>query len=372
MSAVWEAIENAWNAILDLTAQLVTPDWGALIALIPVLVALGVTVFFAWIIIRFATAGPVRRGPTRVGPTPPAGVHMPGPSLAPFLAAVGAFLTFFGLIVGGPALLLGLGALVLTLLYWGREAMRDYDHIEHPETLPAVVVGGPPPGVHMPGPSFRPLLVAIAAAVLFLGLVFGLALLIAGALMLFVALVGWLLDAGREYRAVAEADETGHLASQPAPGYPVGTLVTFAVLLVVGVSLTIGIIPPTSGDGGTGAAPSGSPAPGGSAEPGGSAVPEATIPAADVTIIAQNIAFDVAEVTVPAGRPFTIAFVNNDVGVPHNVAIHGGSPAGPAVWVGEIFNGVETRVYQVPALEAGAYGFICTVHPNMTGTMTAE
>jgi plastocyanin len=100
--------------------------------------------------------------------------------------------------------------------------------------------------------------------------------------------------------------------------------------------------------------------------------PEPTIPAADVTIIAQNIAFDVTEVTVPAGRPFTIAFVNNDAGVPHNVAIHSESPTGPEVWQGEIFNGVETRVYQVPALEAGPYGFVCTVHPNMTGTLTAK
>ncbi len=39
---------------------------------------------------------------------------------------------------------------------------------------------------------------------------------------------------------------------------------------------------------------------------------------------------------------------------------------------GEIFNGVETRTYDVPALPAGTYGFVCTVHPNMTGTLTAR
>jgi plastocyanin len=54
------------------------------------------------------------------------------------------------------------------------------------------------------------------------------------------------------------------------------------------------------------------------------------------------------------------------------VAIHEGTPTGPEVWVGEIFNGVETRVYDVPALPAGTYGFVCTVHPNMTGTLTAK
>ena len=31
-----------------------------------------------------------------------------------------------------------------------------------------------------------------------------------------------------------------------------------------------------------------------------------------------------------------------------------------------------TKVYDVPALPAGAYTFVCTVHPTMTGTATLE
>ncbi|HWP62647.1 MAG TPA: cupredoxin domain-containing protein, partial [Candidatus Binatia bacterium] len=89
-------------------------------------------------------------------------------------------------------------------------------------------------------------------------------------------------------------------------------------------------------------------------------------------ISAQNIAFDKAELRAPANTPFQIRFTNNDAGIPHNVAIHEGSPTGPEVWRGEIFNGVETRVYDVPTLPAGTYGFICTVHPNMTGTLVVE
>ena len=89
-------------------------------------------------------------------------------------------------------------------------------------------------------------------------------------------------------------------------------------------------------------------------------------------IAALNIAFDTATLAVPAGQPFQIAFANNDAGVPHNVAIHEGTPTGPEVWKGEVFNGVETRTYDVPALVAGTYGFVCTVHANMTGTLTAS
>ena len=380
MDAVWEAIQNAWNAIIDATTKVVTPDWGALVALIPVGLAVLVVVFLVWIVIRYASAGPTRRGPARVAPRAPEGVHMPGPSFAPVFAAVGAFLFLFGMVLGAGSVpfWLGIAALVLTLLYWLREGMRDYDRIDHPGTLPVPAYGGPPAGIHMPGPSFRPILVSIAAAVFVFGLVVGPALIVAGILMLFIALVGWLRDAGSEYHAVAEADETRHVASQPVPRYPVGTLVTFVLILIVAVSITVGVIPPTSVEGGTGPAASGSPASGGSPALGGSPAPGGSAPAgspaatADVTITARNIAYDVTEVTVPAGRPFTIAFVNNDAGVPHNVAIHQDSPTGPEVWKGEIFNGVETRNYQVPALAAGTYGFACSVHPNMTGTLTAR
>jgi plastocyanin/mono/diheme cytochrome c family protein len=109
-----------------------------------------------------------------------------------------------------------------------------------------------------------------------------------------------------------------------------------------------------------------SPAPSGSA--GASQAPSATV----IKITAQNIAFDVSEIEVPAGQPFQIEFTNNDAGIPHNVAIHEGSPTGTAVWTGEIVNGVTTITYDVPALPAGTYGFVCTVHPNMTGTLTAK
>ena len=89
-----------------------------------------------------------------------------------------------------------------------------------------------------------------------------------------------------------------------------------------------------------------------------------------VTVSAFNIAFEQAELTVPADTPFKIAFENKDPNIPHNVEIKDGG--GASIYKGEIFNGVATQTYDVPALAAGAYPFNCTVHPNMTGTLTAN
>jgi plastocyanin len=110
-----------------------------------------------------------------------------------------------------------------------------------------------------------------------------------------------------------------------------------------------------------------------SAEPSAPASPSASASAGGGTvleIVALNIQFDTTEESVPADTPFQIHFVNNDPNIPHNVAIR--DAAGASVYEGEIFNGVAERTYDVPALAAGEYTFICTVHPNMTGTLTAE
>ena len=128
-------------------------------------------------------------------------------------------------------------------------------------------------------------------------------------------------------------------------------------------------------------APSGQPSAGPSGEASAAPSGEASAAPSDggsggetvtLKISAQGIAFDTATLEVPANTPFKIEFANNDAGTPHNVAIHKDTPTGPEVWKGEIFNGVETRTYDVPALPAGTYGFVCTVHPNMTGTLTAK
>ena len=88
-----------------------------------------------------------------------------------------------------------------------------------------------------------------------------------------------------------------------------------------------------------------------------------------VQISALNIAFEQKEVAAPAGVAFVIHFENKDAGQPHNVEIKGAD--GSTVFKGDLVTGVASADYQVPALTAGAYPFLCTVHTNMTGTITA-
>jgi plastocyanin len=91
-----------------------------------------------------------------------------------------------------------------------------------------------------------------------------------------------------------------------------------------------------------------------------------------VLITASSVKFEQAAVTAPAGKPFQIQFENKDAGTAHNVAIHQGDANGKELFKGEVFTGPATKTYEVPALPAGAYAFACTVHPTMTGTLTAQ
>ena len=367
-------LEEIWNGILELLTQFVIPDWGALIALLPVFVFVLIVVLLVWLFLRLFRAPKARRGKLRVEPRTPPGLHMPGPSFAPILASVGVFLLFLGVVFPGPILLLGAIAMGLTLLYWLTESTRIYDQdlgVRTATELPAVVREGPPPGVHLPGPSFRPFLGALGTGLLMLGLVFGGWLLAVGVIALIATLVGWLFDARKEYVKTVEADATGHLENIPAPRTPGLLLAVLTFLLIAGVALQAGWLPPRDVSGGEGAGASGAP-PGGSGgpgEPGGSGAPPPG-PTADVVVHAKDIKFAESSLTGPADRAFTLALVNDDPATPHNVEFLDGG--GASVYKGEIFPGVETRVYDVPPLPAGTYTFLCTVHPSMTGSATLQ
>jgi len=285
-----ELLQNIWNGVLDLTKLLVIPDWASLIALLPVFMGLVVIVFVAYVLMRFMSVGPPRRRPARV--------HE-----------------------------------------------------------------GPPPGVHVPGPSFRPLLAALGVSVLFAGLVFGGWVLAVGVLFTIASLLGWLNDARKEYHQVVRADSTGHLENDPPPGWPKVVVPVFAVLVVVAIALNAGWFPPRSAAGGStagGGAAGGSPAPSG---PAGSGAP------GGLAITAENIKFNVTTLKAPADKPFTITFDNKDQGTAHDVDI--ADSTGTKVFDGKEIAGPAVKPYDVPALKAGTYKFFCSIHPAlMSGELT--
>ncbi len=107
--------------------------------------------------------------------------------------------------------------------------------------------------------------------------------------------------------------------------------------------------------------------------PTGPATPTPSmVPGSSYTIVAMGVKYDLSALAVAAGKAFSIVFDNQDAGIPHNVAIHQGTAMGTEVFKGEIFPGIGTRTYSVPALTAGTYVFVCTVHPNMVGTLTVK
>ena len=138
--------------------------------------------------------------------------------------------------------------------------------------------------------------------------------------------------------------------------------------LTIALSAVVAACSPATAPGWTYAPPT--PAPSVTPAPSGEATeaPATEGPTGDVVkVAAHQVAFLSKELAAPADVPWKLEFDNQDAGVPHNVEIKDAS--GASVFKGEIFNGVAVRTYDVPALAAGDYTFICTVHPNMTGTL---
>jgi len=119
-----------------------------------------------------------------------------------------------------------------------------------------------------------------------------------------------------------------------------------------------------------GVSPAGTPAPapvptGQPAQPAGACVPGSSN---DLKITATNLAFDTSCLAAMANMPITIAFDNQDQGVPHNVSIYTDSTATKALFVGDMVTGSASTTYSIDGLEPGTYFFRCDVHPSMNGT----
>ena len=206
-----------------------------------------------------------------------------------------------------------------------------------------------PRGVHLPAASLLPVGICLGAAVLFFGVAVNLSFVALGTMLLGIALVGWLIDSRREWRAVAAAGRTG-VISNPAPLRASRLLIDFAAIaffsLAIGQS---GILNPA-------------------------AAPAA--PVADTShpvVGAKGVKFDLTKITLKAGEAVTLKFTNSDAGIPHNIAIREVGSTGTPIFSGEHLNGVATIDYQIPALVAGkSYEFFCEVHANMKGTIELQ
>jgi plastocyanin len=382
-----EEEQDLFTQLLELLSPLLMPAWDDLIGLLP-LAMLGLALLLLLVMalpwLRSSGRNRSRVAPRRTPVTPP-GIHLPGPSPWPLVAPVGGALVLLSLVFGGgglpvqPILFgLGLAVAVVGIGGWYLDANREWRRTEvgahdlavregtHGTLITARAAAvpswaiEPPPGIHMPGPSAWPFFAPIALGFVFLGLIFGPVLLVGGLLMALIAVAGWYFDAGREYRQV----EAGHLPEpvtrDPERAFPKVLLPVYATIAAGAIALTLlpaglAMLP------GSGAPDD---------APGGGGAPVAPSPDAAPEIAAETATeFTTDRLVVAAGTGFELTFDNRQEGVPHNVWINQGDAT---VFQGEDITGPETIVYQVPALEAGEYTFICSIHPPMTGTLLAE
>ena len=398
--------QSVIDMLFELLGQLLIPNWSNLILLLPwvlvVLVALWL-VYLAW---QWQRAGARNRPRVarRLAGAPPPGVHLPGPSRWPFVVPIGVALLLFSLALppldatGSPTgavnvwlFVIGLIVSLVAVAGWLLEAMREWRSTaagEHgpalavalpaptmgmtptttPEATSALVPAGttavvavdafpePPVGVHMPGPSPWPFFAPIALAVMLLGLIFSAVLLVGGLILGIIAAAGWLLDAGREYHSTEAVGHAVPRTRDPRAVWPGRLVPLYGAVIVLSF---LGMLAPT----GIGWLNSLTP-------------PEATptpiaVPAVPQISASNSVSFDTRLLIVPADRPFDLVFDNKQAGVPHNVRIDD-SPAGATIlFDGELITGPAQVTYHVPALETGDYYFLCKIHPNMNGTLTA-
>ena len=102
----------------------------------------------------------------------------------------------------------------------------------------------------------------------------------------------------------------------------------------------------------------------------GLAQPPASLDPASPHLSADALAFDRAELAVPAGEAFLIVFENREA-VSHNVSIYADDALRDRRFEGVLFGGPATRWYPVPALAPGTYTFVCDLHPSMAGRLVA-
>ncbi len=93
-----------------------------------------------------------------------------------------------------------------------------------------------------------------------------------------------------------------------------------------------------------------------------------------VTLVAENVKFDISSITASPGVDVTVTLDNKDAGVLHNVAFYTDRSASTSIAVGGLLTGPATEdvVFTAPSTP-GTYYFRCDVHPDtMNGAFTVQ
>ena len=100
------------------------------------------------------------------------------------------------------------------------------------------------------------------------------------------------------------------------------------------------------------------------------APPPAPSPSWEIT--AKDVKFDLKALTVPADATVSLRFINEEVGILHNVAVYRDSSVKEKIFVGELIAGKKTIDYSFKAPSDGTYFFRCDTHPDMNGPFYVE
>lgn len=382
---------DLWTQFLNILSQVISPNWSDLFQYMPLIFIGLILLSIAALARNWQHNAPLNRSrvplPVMAG-APPPGIHLPGPSPWPFVLPIGGLLIFVsialpagGLPINPVLFIAGLAVAAAGAAGWYRDANREWRRVEvgaqaavaygavaagthSGGALPATVgetvdAHEPPPGIHLPGPSPWPFFAPIGLMFVFIGLVFGPWLILGGLIMSLIAVAGWYRDATNEYSQV----EAGHLPEpktrDPEKAFPKALVRVY--LGVAAVTLFITLLPFLLTF-----------LPGSASKPAASGGPAVQATTTPMISASSAVSFDQTDVVVAAAKPLTLTFDNKNAGVPHNVAIFDGPSETKSLFAGEIITGPKQVVYNVPALPAGTYYFVCQVHANMHGTISAK
>ena len=249
-------LNELWTWVLETIAAVIIPVWNDLIEFLPLVLVFAIlgivgAVFWMW---RSNAAGNASRVPQPIPPgRKPEDMHLPGPSIWPLVGPVGLLFILFSVALGPLESLLNLGLLLFGLLVatigilgWYLDAGKEYVTVEaggHGTPEETAQVPGwsltPPDGMHLPGPSAWPFLAPAGLLFLVSGLIFGPAMFIGGAIMAGIAVIGWLLDAGRELEDVEEHGHPTQADRDPEKAWPSRLIPVYFFVGAVAIGLTL-------------------------------------------------------------------------------------------------------------------------------------